>query len=165
MTSDKRTCNGTNAQDKPCEAPPLKPGTVIEGVAAQVATTADSTTWICLIRPELEGQRLVPGASPSRVSWTSSANASRRSGEVCDALWAALHAERALVVGNGPTAHLELVPDHPTRIAAARELLDRAYGRTRQASEVVVITEEMIDEAIVGMEAEIAELEGAGERA
>ncbi len=56
---------------------------------------------------------------------------------------------------------MELAADHPTRLMAARELLDRAYGRTRQASEVAVITEDMIDQAIERMEAELAELEDA----
>jgi hypothetical protein len=51
-------------------------------------------------------------------------------------LWAGLQAERAVVVGNGPTAHVEFAPDYATRIAAARELLDRGYGRPMQATAV-----------------------------
>jgi hypothetical protein len=40
-----------------------------------------------------------------------------------------------VVVGQGESAELELIPDHDARIKAARELLDRAYARTRQALE------------------------------
>ncbi len=49
------------------------------------------------------------------------------------ALVAALDAERAIVVGNGPTASVEMVPDHGERIKAANALLDRRYGKPNQA--------------------------------
>jgi hypothetical protein len=55
---------------------------------------------------------------------------------VIAALVDALSADRGVVVGAGESAELELLPDHAARIAAARELLDRAYGRARQALEV-----------------------------
>jgi hypothetical protein len=55
---------------------------------------------------------------------------------VIAALVDALSADRGVVVGAGESAELELIPDHAARIAAARELLDRAYGRARQALEV-----------------------------
>jgi hypothetical protein len=62
--------------------------------------------------------------------------------EVLKPLWDALTAERAVVVGNGPTAYVESVKDHPTRIAAVRELLDRGYGRPKQVSEITMVTED-----------------------
>jgi hypothetical protein len=40
-----------------------------------------------------------------------------------------------VVVGQGESASVERVPDHDARIKAARELLDRAYGRARMALE------------------------------
>lgn len=70
-------------------------------------------------------------------------------------LWEAAHAERAVVVGNGPQAYVEMVPDHPTRRAAVAELLDRGYGRPHQSSEVTVITEDVITQAIAKLEAEL----------
>lgn len=47
-----------------------------------------------------------------------------------------LEAERALVVGNGPTAHLETAPDIPTRIKAAESYVDRVYGKPTQTTEL-----------------------------
>jgi hypothetical protein len=78
---------------------------------------------------------------------------------VLDPLFNALEATRSVVVGNGSTAHVQVVEDIPTRLAAARELLNRAYGRPRQVPEVIEITAEMLDNAIAQMEVEVAELE------
>jgi hypothetical protein len=47
-----------------------------------------------------------------------------------------LTATRHLVVGNGPTAHLEEVPDIPTRMAAMDKLFDRTDGRPTQHTEI-----------------------------
>jgi hypothetical protein len=55
---------------------------------------------------------------------------------ILDALWNALDADTATVVLAGEEREVELVPDHRTRIAAAREILDRAYGKPKQATEV-----------------------------
>jgi hypothetical protein len=79
-----------------------------------------------------------------------------------DPLWEALTAARAIVVGNGPTAYVEMAADHLTRIAAVRELLDRSYGRPSQSSNVKVITQDMIDQAIIELEAEVAALDTWG---
>lgn len=40
-----------------------------------------------------------------------------------------LTADRGLVVGDGDAARVEYVTDHGTRIKAAREILDRVYGK------------------------------------
>jgi hypothetical protein len=45
-------------------------------------------------------------------------------------------AERAVVVGNGPQAYLEMVPDAGTRLAAFREAFDRVYGKAKQTTEL-----------------------------
>jgi hypothetical protein len=50
----------------------------------------------------------------------------------------ALEAQRAIVVGTGDDAELELVPDHRVRMRATREVLDRVYGRPRIVSELEV---------------------------
>lgn len=67
-------------------------------------------------------------------------------------LFEALRAEKSVVVGQGPTAHVETVPDIPTRIAAARELLDRGYGRPKQVVDAVVVTDEDLLERIALIE-------------
>lgn len=46
-----------------------------------------------------------------------------------------LNADRGVVVGNGPTAHVEQVPDIPTRLKTAAEIADRTDGKPRQAIE------------------------------
>lgn len=47
----------------------------------------------------------------------------------------ALLAMRAVVVGNGGSAHIEMVEDLNTRIKAVETILDRIYGRPRQTVE------------------------------
>lgn len=56
--------------------------------------------------------------------------------KVLDPLWDALDATNGVVVGNGASAEVEILPDYRTRIAAARELLDRGYGRPKQQTEL-----------------------------
>jgi hypothetical protein len=55
-----------------------------------------------------------------------------------------LVAQRGIVVGDGPTAHVEYVEDHPTQIKAHREAFDRAFGRPTQP--VADVTESIDDE-------------------
>jgi hypothetical protein len=43
-----------------------------------------------------------------------------------------LTADRGLVVGDGPDARIESVPDHGARIKAHREAFDRAFGKPTQ---------------------------------
>ena len=50
-----------------------------------------------------------------------------------DPLEQGLTAERALVVGDGPHARLELTPDIPTRMKAMQLAFDRAFGKPAQA--------------------------------
>lgn len=45
-------------------------------------------------------------------------------------------AEKAVTIGYGEHAHMELVPDYALRLAAFREAMDRAYGRPKQQTEV-----------------------------
>jgi hypothetical protein len=40
-----------------------------------------------------------------------------------------LVAGRAVVVGTGPKARLEIVPDHPHRLNTAKEIMDRLHGK------------------------------------
>jgi hypothetical protein len=51
-------------------------------------------------------------------------------------LYEAREATTAVVVGTGPKAHLEVVPDYRVRLQAAREVLDRIYGRPTTHAEV-----------------------------
>lgn len=51
-------------------------------------------------------------------------------------------AERGVVVGDGPTAHVEFFDDHPTRLKAFREVFDRGYGKPMQFHDVTTREEE-----------------------
>ncbi|WP_026912356.1 hypothetical protein [Patulibacter minatonensis] len=55
---------------------------------------------------------------------------------VLNVLWDGLEADTHTVVGSGESAELEILPDHRVRLLAAKEILDRAYGRPKQATEV-----------------------------
>jgi hypothetical protein len=152
----KRTCHAKTIKGKPCGANPLKPGTVIEGVAV-------TGKWCRQHDHDLPDSARIGGATlgagrkprPRAVDVLKE-RIEQDIDKVLKPLWDALTAERAVVVGNGPQAFVENVTDHPTRITAVRELLDRGYGRSKQSSEVTVITEDALTQAITRLEAELA---------
>ncbi len=134
----------------------MKPGTVIEG-------TKVSGKWCIQHDKDLPDSARIGGPQPGsgrprkpRVVDVILASITERAGEIDAGLWEATKAERAVVVGNGPTAHMEMVPDWPTRIAAYRELMDRGHGKPKQSSEVTLVTKDAIEAAIEQMEAELA---------
>jgi hypothetical protein len=157
-----RRCEGTTNAGKPCGANPLKPGTVIDGITV----SGDYCRKHDLLLPaSARLQGLQPGGEKGRPPKRRVVDVildriEEKVDELFDILWEAAHAERAVVVGNGPTAFVEMVPDHPTRKAAVAEMLDRGYGRPKQSSEVTVITQDAIDVAIERMERELAERDG-----
>ena len=141
----KRACTGTTKQGQPCKAAPLHDSDhclahTDEQTRLSTGFGAPGTGRPCNPRAvDVLKERIEAGID-----------------EVLKPLWDALTAERAVVVGNGPTAYVESVKDHPTRIAAVRELLDRGYGRPKQSSEVTVVTQDTIEQAIERMEGELA---------
>jgi hypothetical protein len=156
MSDTKRECEGTTVAGKPCGANPLKPGTVIAGISV-------TGRWCRQHDEDLPASARIGGPQPGsgrprtpRAVDVLKERIEASIDEVIKPLWDALNAERAVVVGNGPSATMEMVPDYPTRIAAVRELLDRGYGRPRQSSEVTVITEDMLDRTLQELEAQLA---------
>lgn len=152
----KRTCHAKTIKGKPCKANPLKPGTIIESITV----TGD---WCRTHDPNLPDSARIQGRQPGagrprtpRAVDVLKERIEQDIDKVLKPLWDALTAERAVVVGNGPQAFVENVTDHPTRITAVRELLDRGYGRSKQSSEVTVITEDVLTQAITRLEAELA---------
>lgn len=132
----KRRCHGTTKKNKPCGAPPLRPGTVIEGIAV-------TGKWCVQHDEDLPESARIGGAQPGagrprnpRAVDVLRERIEQDIDKVIVPLWEALEATSGVVVGNGPSARLEIEPDYRTRIAAARELLDRGYGRPRQAVEM-----------------------------
>lgn len=56
--------------------------------------------------------------------------------EVVRPLFEGLNASRAVVVGNGPSAHVETVGDPEVAMKAAERILDRVYGKPKQTTEL-----------------------------
>jgi len=77
---------------------------------------------------------------------------------VLDPLWDALAADKGVVIslGGGETT-VEHVTDHAIRIAAARELLDRAYGKPKQAVDVTTGDEPLSSSPLVVLDPELRE--------
>lgn len=143
----KRDCKGDTRSGKPCKAAPLKG-------SDYCLAHADEKTRVATgfgAKDAGNGRPRKP-----RVVDVILARIEDKVDEVFDVLWEAAHAQRAVVVGSGPTAFVEMVPDHPTRIAAARELLDRGYGRPHQSSEVTVVTADMLTRHLEELEARLA---------
>jgi hypothetical protein len=152
----ERACNGTNKIREPCSANPLKPGTVIEGVSV-------SGDYCRQHDPNLPESARMGGAQPGagRPRKPRAVDVLRERIEqdidrVLNPLWEALEATQGVVVGTGPTATLEVVPDYRTRIAAVRELLDRGYGRAKTTGELRIIDDDAIDALLREWEAEFA---------
>ena len=80
------------------------------------------------------------------------------------ALMEALSADRSLVVGQGPTAWVATAPDHAVRLAAAKEVWDRVYGKSKQTAEVTTVDGGTLAPVLPpddpGHAAEVAELLG-----
>jgi hypothetical protein len=128
VTHDKSRCADTNAKTgNPCRAWPLR-GT--DRCLAHTDQVSRGSTRFG--GPQPGGGR----PRKPRVVDVLREQVEDRAEEVLAPLWDGLTAERAIVVGSGESAELQAAPDMPTRLAAARELLDRAYGRPMQATEV-----------------------------
>lgn len=56
--------------------------------------------------------------------------------EIVDVIFDGLGAEKPVVVGNGPSASMEMVPDYAVRLRAAADALDRVYGKPKQTTEI-----------------------------
>lgn len=131
-------CKGTTKAGKPCKAPPLKAGTVIADVEvsgdycrAHDPTLPASAHLSTLAEGHRNGRK--PKAKPTEVL--------RLKVEAEIEKWLkpyedALTADQGVVVGTGPQARLEVLPDHKTRMAAATAVFDRIYGKPRQAHEL-----------------------------
>lgn len=123
----KRKCKGTTKAGKSCKANPLK------GRDTCIAHADEET------RTSLNFQQ---GPRPGRPRTPTVIEAIRekveaQADEVVAKLWEMVEsAERAVVVGNGSDAHVEIVPDSDLRLKAIREMLDRSHGRPKQTAEI-----------------------------
>jgi hypothetical protein len=127
MEPTKRKCAGTTKKGTPCRASCL--------------TDRDT----CLAHADAETRKSMQfiggGPGSGRPKNPRAVDVLRERIEqdidrVLNPLWDALDATSGVAVGNGPGATVEIMPDFRTRIAAARELLDRGYGKATQAVEM-----------------------------
>lgn len=70
-----------------------------------------------------------------RLTEVLTAEVERRAEEIITRLFAGLAAKRAVVVGTGPKAHVEIVDDPDLILKTIREIFDRAEGRPLQRTE------------------------------
>lgn len=134
--AQKRTCHGTTKAGAPCGATPLKPGT-------QFGDYRASGDYCNGHDPDLPAEYRIGGAQPGAgrpkkpravdiLRTKLEADADR----VLDPLFDALEADIAIPVGSGEEAAVDYQPDHRTRLLAVKEILDRVYGRPKQATEI-----------------------------
>lgn len=138
MTADElaaagRRCQATTRAGKPCKAPPLKGRTHCR--AHDPLTPADARFGSSEQAAHAGALGGAAGRRP-RVVDIIRERIEANAEPVIGALWDGLTAERGIVVGSGEYATVDYVADHDIRIKAARELLDRGYGRPRQGVEV-----------------------------
>ncbi len=134
--AERRWCKGKAQSGEQCRAYPLRPGTEFGGVTV-------SGEWCITHDPEIPTDAKPQGAQPGsgrkrnpRAIDVLRRRLEERADEVLNPLFAALEADVATVVGRGEEAMVDYQPDHRTRLLAVKEILDRVYGRPKQATEI-----------------------------
>lgn len=164
----KRKCKGTTKAGQPCPTIPLNPGTIVEGYVMSGDYCRGHEPSLVEAKLNIpkgmggpqpgSGRPRKPRAVDVLKDWMEA-----HIDEVLAPLLDGLSAEKSVVVGNGKGAHLETVPDRALRIQAARELLDRGYGRPKQTVDAVVVSDEDLLERLAMMEGELADIGYSGE--
>lgn len=143
-----KRCSGVTKAGKPCKS---------------TAVLEETGTCLAHAPQELRGSRGFGGPQPG-----SGRPRSPRAVEVLrqkleaqiDDWWQVLEdarsAERGLVVGDGPSARIEYVEDHSTRLKAFHAMFDRAIGKPMQFHDVTTREEESeVDREIADLLAEM----------
>lgn len=124
----KRACAATTKKGEPCKAAPLEGRDVCLAHADE--ETRESTGF--------GGPQENAGRPPlPKVTDLLREKVEERADEITRALFDALAADKAVTIslGRGETS-VDYVTDHAIRITAARELLDRVYGKPKQTQEL-----------------------------
>lgn len=126
--AERRACSGTTKAGKPCRGNPLTDSDYC--MAHSDAETKASVGFV----PEagkLGGRPKNPRAvDVLRDKLEAEIDA------WLDVLVDAREAQKAIVVGAGEGAFLELIPDYTVRLRAFQEAFDRVYGKPKQATEL-----------------------------
>lgn len=125
--TERRQCTGTTRKGTPCKAHPLH-GTD-KCMAHSPATVRESVGFIAANGKA--GRKPKPTAADFLREWWD-----ENEGRLLEVLSDALEAERAVVVGSGDNAMVEMVPDSDLRLKAFREALDRYFGKPKQSVDV-----------------------------
>ena len=130
----KRSCAAANRAGKPCHAAPL----------------SDSSFCLAHADQETRERTGFGGAQPraGRPPLPRPHEALREKVEADIDRWLAPYerardAKRAVVVGSGRNARIELVDDHATQLRAADAVLDRIYGKARTSVEIKDLDEKI----------------------
>lgn len=125
-----RACKATTKAGKPCKAPPLDGSDFCISHSPKAVQAEKGFGG-----PE----NAAKGGAATRVPKLSELIRQRVEAEadsIIDRLFDGLHATRSVVVGNGPTAHVEEVDDRELALKTIKEIADRTEGRPKQATEV-----------------------------
>ena len=120
--SDRR-CTATTKQGKPCRSRPLAGSD--KCLAHSDAQTRTDLHFVSQGRPR----------RPREIELVQEV-ADEFKAQMRAVLTDGLVADRAVVVGNGPTAYVETVPDHPQRLATFKEIIDRLHGKPQQTTTI-----------------------------
>jgi hypothetical protein len=134
--TEKRACKATTKAGKPCTTGPLEDDDYCMAHTDQA--TREKAGFVA--KNGKQGRHRKPRLVDLMREWLDDHP------EVMGVIQDALQAERAVVVGNGPSAELVMVPDWPTRLVAYREFCDRCFGKPHQTS--TVLTQDAVDRDI-----------------
>lgn len=125
----KRRCTAKTKAGKKCKAPPLVGQDTCISHSSK-ATQADAGFGGAENGAKGGEARRVP-----KLTELLKQRVEEQADEILDRLFAMLDAERAVVVGTGPKARVEIVSDPELALRAIREIYDRAEGRPKSVSE------------------------------
>jgi hypothetical protein len=121
------SCKATTKAGKACRAAPLKGQDVC--LAHADAKTREQTGFVADNGKQGRKKRPTEIEMYEKV-WRENTK------DIEEALKRGITATRHVVVGNGPSAHVEEVPDVPTQLKAVEIFTDRLVGRPTQAVEI-----------------------------
>jgi hypothetical protein len=151
----KRRCTEKTKAGKPCKAPPL------------------AGTKFCISHSSRAVQEKAGFGGPENASKGGSAKrvprlteilaakVEARADEIIEKLLEGLEAKRAVVVGNGADAYVEIVDDRTEVLKTIREVFDRIEGRPKTTAEITHVQADELDREIEQLMAEMAAREKA----
>lgn len=136
-------CQGENIFGKPCGASPVTAGRVVSGITC-------SGDYCMAHEPALHSENAPGGHGfggtspkggrprlPKKTEVAMQMIEDAAAELIAEQLQIAVMGEKAVVVGNGAHAEIEMSPDLRARLAASDSLLDRLMGRARQTTEII----------------------------